>query len=190
MKRSQHASLVLMAVTPLLMTACSNSSNTAHAVPEPQPTVAAYEDVEACNMDGRSASDCQKAMREAEEQKPRFASQKECEKEFSDCRENVIPGTGNQSAFSPMLMGFIMGRTMDGSSGGGSTSSFQQGRGLYRDRGGSLTQVAKTSSGQSVMNAYHAPLGNKTSVSQAQASARSASVSRGGFGRSGRSFGG
>lgn len=178
-KRSHSVCLLLMAASPLILTACTQQpppipSEQSYASEAQAVAPKAYQDVQSCVNDGKNLNDCEAgfatAQSEREQNAPRFASKEECEQQYEACGPNEVNPTTPQSAgggfFMPLMVGYMMGNMMNNNQGLGSS--------LYRTKGGEVSRL-------------------NYSGSQAQMQpARAATQARGGFGRSaaGRSSGG
>jgi uncharacterized protein YgiB involved in biofilm formation len=177
MRRSRSIALLFMAVAPIALTACDDSSK------KPTPVGSFHTETE-CRASGQFSDDqCQAAIRTAAEQHesraPRYQSREECEAAHGAeaCMSREQAGTG-QSFFMPMMMGFMVGRML---SGGG-----MMGAPLYASAAGPTSyrtaQGAPIKPGVATMPATAAA----STMQSASAPARTASsfnnVERGGFG--------
>lgn len=159
-KRSRSVGLLLMASTPIVLTACNQPTHLNESSPQ------AYSTVQSCVNDGRPRSDCEKsfatAQNEREKNAPRFATQQECEQQFEQCGPNQSGGV-----FMPLLAGYMVGRLMNSN-----TPSTGMGSSLYRSKNGDISRLNHTSEGKAHLTPVR--------------SASAPTASRGGFG--GRSY--
>lgn len=166
-KRSRSVGLLLMAATPIVLTACSKPSQ--FETPS-SSNAQAYASVQSCVNDGRTQSECESALATAQQEReksaPRFASKDECEKQFDHCGPNQAGGV-----FMPLLAGYMVGsminRTDDRNRGAGF-----MGNSVFRSKNGDINRLSHTADG-------------KASVKSVR-TAHAPTASRGGFG--GRSY--
>ena len=126
MKRSTTASLVLMGLAPLLLTACDDT---------PAPTQQSFATVDSCVAAGVSHDTCQaahdQAVANAEKDSPHFGTLEQCIAQFGAgmCQQS----SGDHGSFwMPMLGGFLIARLFDSSN---NTSYVPVGP-IYRSAGG------------------------------------------------------
>jgi len=147
-----------------------------------EPT--SYATIQECTQDGNSFDTCTKAQNEAkaetEKNAPKFASQEQCQAQFSNCQQSSSGGW-----FMPALMGYMVGNMM-------SNGSRQVATPIYYDRdrrpqaAGFVGGVYRPIPAAPTYTARAA-----ARASAARASASTGSRSSGGFGsRAGGSFGG
>lgn len=172
MKRSISASLALMGAAPLFLVACGSDSQVKEDI--------AYDSEATCVADGNRAADCALAFNKAVEDAPKFATEEDCKTSFDGCQK-VTDNNGN-SWFMPMMMGYMLARTM----GGGGAAAV--GRPLYQSRGGALTEVSKVSNGGYSMRPHPGSVASMSNLSSVR-SAANARTTRG-FGGSSRISGG
>ncbi|MBD8898475.1 DUF1190 domain-containing protein [Rhodanobacter sp. DHG33] len=109
MKRSTTASLVLMGLAPLLLTACDDP---------PAPTQQSFATVDNCVAAGVPRDTCQtahdQAIANAEKDSPHFGTLEQCIAQFGAgmCQQS---GGDHGSFWMPMLGGFMIARLFDSS---------------------------------------------------------------------------
>lgn len=154
--------------------------------------VAAFTSVTECVASGDyNRQQCEDAQRTANNDDnraaPRFADQDVCEKQFGS-GSCLVRTEGNQSFFTPLLTGFLIGQLANG-------GGYRYG-GLYRDR---RDDRYYTGSGAWLYNGgyggrgYRYQVGSRaitTPVTTSRIQTRSSVVSRGGFGGRASSRGG
>lgn len=185
MKRSTSITLLLMGSATLAMVACDDSKPTQAGV---------YSSIEECTANGtHTAAECRdqfdKAKQEHIKSGPKFSSREDCEAEFGRDRcerpSNASNNNGGGSFFMPLMMGYMVGKMMNG---GGSAFS----QPLYRPNsapsggGGYSPGTWRTSNNTEVARQTGA-----TSVSSNafRSSGQTTTLSRGGFGARGASVG-
>ena len=172
--RSIGVSLVVSA-SLISLTACD----------EPKVDASVFKSLEQCKKDPMMrASQCETSFKEARNQHaavaPKYTSQADCQADFGKGKCEPAPygtSTGG-SVFMPMMMGYMMGSML-----GGRTSMMSQP--LYRSAKNPGT--FRTADNRSVGSKT-----GKTSVARSATSRpsfKSSTISRGGFGSSGRRFG-
>ncbi len=173
MKRSRYVALLAMGASALALSACGESETPAGV----------YTSVDQCIADKQfSEADCRKAFDVAKEEHkkvaPKYASKTDCEADFGagKCETAPYRTSSGGSTFMPLLVGYMMGRSM----GGQSAFTPQP---LYRTPGGTNFRTGD-----------NRVVTNKTglqSVPQSTTSSafKSTTTSRGGFGRSGSVYG-
>lgn len=148
-----------------------------------------YSNLDACSEE-LAAEDCRQALAEAQrghlESAPKFASREECEAEIGPdaCQQVEVQTAGGQtqSLFMPMLMGFMLGRAL--SPRLPNAMPVYVGRDGFAHTGG--TRLGTVPGGRAGLGA-----GTTTVRSGPGGFGQVASApSRGGFGSTGRSFGG
>jgi uncharacterized protein YgiB involved in biofilm formation len=163
-----------------------------------------YPSVEACRQDFEPES-CDEGLKAAEAQHaqsaPKFASRDECVNAgFDNC--GPVPGAGGTGSFMPMLMGYMMGRSLSqpgsfgtfqaGQRDGGGARAPYSAKPVYADRNGYVytgdREVSRLSPAQDVKG--NQPLSVRTRVTPTGEVAGTRSVSRGGFGTTGSRFSG
>jgi uncharacterized protein YgiB involved in biofilm formation len=175
MKRWNFLSVAMMSASILALNACE----------EAKVDASVYESVEQCKDDPvATAKQCQSSFKEAQDQHaavaPKYSSLKDCQADFGSekCEQAPYQTSSGGSVFMPMMMGYMMGSMM-----GGRGSMFSQP--LYRS--------AQNPSG--FRTADNRNVGAKTGSTQVARSAtnrpsfKRSTMSRGGFGSSGRRFG-
>lgn len=175
MKRSRSVMLLSMGVSALALTACG----------EDQSDALLYQSVQQCLADGKvSREDCLKGAREAKQQHaavaPKYRSKADCEADFGEGKCETAPyrTTAGGSVFMPLLVGYMMGRTL-----GGGARGFG-GQPLYRSKDD--PKNFRTADNKSVGARTGAV---KVPRSTTAAPARKLyTMRRGGFGASGRSL--
>jgi uncharacterized protein YgiB involved in biofilm formation len=175
MKRSRSIALVMMGAGTVVLTACE----------EPQVDVSVFENVEQCvDQPGASRAACEEAFGIAEAQHaavaPKYADREACEADFGpeQCQQAPQEAQGGGSFFMPLMMGYMMGSMMSGR-GAAATQP------LYRSADDPNT--FRTADNRSVGSTT-----GRTTVSRAAAApptAKSYTVSRGGFGERARAIG-
>ena len=176
MKRWNSISLaLLMGVSAIALTACE----------EPTVEAAIFESLEQCiNDPDVSREQCELNYKEARGQHaavaPKYTSEADCQADFGAgrCEQAPYRSSSGGSIFMPLMMGYMMGSMI-----GGRRSMMSQP--LYRS----------ASSPNTFRTADNRSAGSKTGRTQVARSAttrpsfKSSTISRGGFGRSGRRFG-
>jgi len=179
MKRSTTASLLLMSVVPMLLTACDDPSSTA-----PQITSQSYPTVAACTTAGNPQAECQKAFAQAQANAtagaPHYKTRDDCIKEFGPdmCQPHSDAGG---SFFMPMMTGFMLSRMLDGGSSNYSSAP------LYRQRNGQDYGPRGAYAGSGFSSGSS---GWTTGHSSDGAGSRAITASRGGFGSASAARGG
>ncbi|MEE3001011.1 MAG: DUF1190 domain-containing protein [Pseudomonadota bacterium] len=172
--RSIGVSLVVSA-SLISLTACD----------EPKVDASVFKSLEQCKKDPMMrASQCETSFKEARNQHaavaPKYTSQADCQADFGEgkCERAPYRTSTGGSVFMPMMMGYMMGSML-----GGRTSMMSQP--LYRSAKNPGT--FRTADNRSVGSKT-----GKTSVARSATSRpsfKSSTISRGGFGSSGRRFG-
>jgi uncharacterized protein YgiB involved in biofilm formation len=177
MKPWKSISVVLLSgVSAIALAACE----------EPRVDAAIYDDLQQCIEDPDIPRDqCLAAYKEARSQHasvaPKYSSKEECQADFGDgkCERAPYQSRSGGGIFMPMMMGYMMGSYL----GGGRRSVASQP--LYRS-----ADDAKT-----YRTADNRKAGSTTGRTQIASSAasrpsvKSSTLSRGGFGSSGRRYG-
>lgn len=176
MKRWNSISVVMMmGVSAIALSACE----------EPKVDAAVYDSVEQCIKDPSvPRGECEQSYKEARTQHaavaPKYSSESDCQAEFGvgKCEQAPYRTSSGGSVFMPLMMGYMMGSYI----GGRRTMMSQP---LYRSAGSSKT--FRTADNRNV--------GSTTGRTRVASSAtrrpsfKSSTLSRGGFGASGRRFG-
>ena len=175
MKRSRSIALVMMGAGSIVLTACD----------EPQVDANVFRDVEQCiDQPGASRAACEEAYGVAAAQHaavaPKYVDKADCEADFGAGQCETAPYRTQEggSVFMPLMMGYMMGRML----GGGRLFGAQP---LYRSADAPGT--FRTADNKSVGTATGA-----TKVAQsatARPTAKTSTVTRGGFGARARTFG-
>ena len=175
MKRSRSIALVMMGAGGLVLTACD----------EPQVDANVFRDVEQCiDQPGASRVACEEAYGTAAEQHaavaPKYIDKADCEADFGAGQCETAPYRTQEggSVFMPLMMGYMMGSMLGGRGGFGAQP-------LYRsaDTPGTYRTADNKSVGTNT---------GATKVAQsatARPTAKTSTVSRGGFGARARSYG-
>jgi len=131
MKRSRQLALLVMAQTPLLLTACSE--------PEPVNKQGFYTSVDACMRDGNPKETCDRAAQTAETaanapDAPRYKTKAECIAEFGDlCTERQHEGG---SIWGPLMAGFMLSQILAPNR----PAAYLDASPIYRSRGGQYVE--------------------------------------------------
>ena len=184
MKRSRTVRLTLMgAATATTVAACD---------PAPSAAPPAFTNIQTCVSAGYSEASCrtsyENALREHQEKAPRFASKDECLKtaDVTDCVEAPVrQGDGSMTnMFIPLMAGYMLANVMQRPGGGYYGGPIYHSRSYgssYRD----LDDVRSARTGGSMVSRPPSvPSVNRP------ANVGTTTISRSGFGSSGRSFGG
>ena len=199
-RRLRSSGLVLtglMAGTAMSISACDGSPAATQWGDPPAATreveAKTFASLDECKSSGdMTPAQCETAYAEAQkasaENAPKFSDQQSCEERYGV--DQCVPRSsqGGGSFFTPLLTGFIVGQAL--SNMGGS----YRGAPMYRDRegtyyGGSgypLSRDYVTGRTRVRTDSFDAPEARAPTRVQS----RSSVISRGGFGGSGRSFGG
>ena len=176
MKRWNSISVVgLMGVSAIALTACE----------EPKVDAAIFDNLQQCIDDRGIPSDqCEQSYREARTQHaavaPKYSSELDCQADFGvgKCEQAPYRTSSGGSVFMPLMMGYMMGSFI----GGRRTMMSQP---LYRS----------ADNPKSFRTADNRNVGSTTGRTRVAGSAtrrpsfKSSTLSRGGFGASGRRFG-
>lgn len=167
MKRSRTVSLAVMGLTPLLLTACDDT----------QKSQQVFTTLDNCSAAGVPQADCEaaysKAMAEAPNLAPHYATQASCAQDYSldACQQNAtVPGG---PVWSPAMNGFLIGRVVHD----GRTSYFPAGP-VFRKRD-------DTNYSPRYGHVYSGGTGGWHSSSSSEAVGEGDTVGRGGFGHGG-----
>ena len=187
----------LMAGTAISVSACDDPGTATQWGDPPAASsevdAKTYASLDDCKKSGdMTAEQCDTAYAQAQKDSaanaPRFGDQQTCEERYgvSQC----VPRNDNNggSFFTPLLTGFIVGQALSNMGGG------YRGAPMYRDRegtyyGGSgypLSRDYVTGRTRVRSDSFDAP----SAQAPTRVQSRSSVISRGGFGGSGRSFGG
>jgi len=173
MKRSRYVALLAMGASALVLSACGESETPAGV----------YTSVDQCMADKQfTEAECRKAFATATEEHkkvaPKYASKADCEADFGagKCEESPYRTSSGTSTFMPLLVGYMLGRTLSGQPG------FTP-QPLYRTPG---DQTFRTGDNR--------PVTSKTGIQNVPQSAttsafKSTTTTRGGFGRTGSVYG-
>lgn len=173
MKRSRYVALLAMGASALALSACGESETPAGV----------YTSVDQCIADKQfTDAECRKAFDTAKEEHkkvaPKYASKADCEADFGagKCEESPYRTTSGTSTFMPLLVGYMLGRTISGQPG------FTP-QPLYRTPGDSTFRTGD-----------NRPVTSKTGLQSVPHSAttsafKSSTTTRGGFGRNGAVYG-
>ncbi|MEE3000102.1 MAG: DUF1190 domain-containing protein [Pseudomonadota bacterium] len=163
----------------------SASLITLTACEEPKVDASVFKSLSQCKNDPMMrASDCESSFKQAKAQHasvaPKYASKADCQADFGEGKCETAPyrTTTGGSVFMPMMMGYMMGSMM-----GGRGSMFSQP--LYQSAGNPGT--FRTADNRNVGSTT-----GRTSVARSATNRptfKNSTISRGGFGRSGRRFG-
>lgn len=173
MKRSRYVALLAMGASALALSACGESETPAGV----------YTSVDQCIADKQfTDAECRKAFDTAKEEHkkvaPKYASKADCEADFGagKCEESPYRTTSGTSTFMPLLVGYMLGRTLSGQPGFAPQP-------LYRTPGDSTFRTGD-----------NRPVTSKTGLQSVPHSAttsafKSSTTTRGGFGRNGAVYG-
>jgi uncharacterized protein YgiB involved in biofilm formation len=173
MKRSTTATLVLMGLTPLFLTACDDDSK--------QVSQQNFTSVDACTQAGVPQATCQKAYDDAqanaEKSEPHFKTYQDCVAQYGAdmCRQGTSATEG--SFWGPLMTGFLISRML----GGGSAMYYPAGP-IFRQSSGSYYSPTGGVFGGSYSSGSS---GWRTASASGDGSAggsRAITASRGGFG--------
>ncbi len=190
-KRSRTVALTILGAASFAVAGCREEQVDAQAFPDLASCEAA-----AANGGLFTVEECKQSFAEAEalhvESAPRYDSLVVCEEQHGqgNCgsEDQQVSNGGSGSIFMPLLAGYLLGNML-GRAGGGMAAA----QPMYRNASGSFTNASRTSTfssnnGRGTMSSQQfirpAATAGKPPMTRATAS------SRGGFGRSGRSFGG
>ena len=175
MTRSRSIALVMLGAGSIVLTACD----------EPQVDANVFRDVEQCiDQPGASRAACEEAYGVAAAQHaavaPKYVDKADCEADFGAGQCETAPYSTREggSVFMPLMMGYMMGSMLGGGRGFGAQP-------LYRSADAPGT--FRTADNKSVGTATGA-----TKVAQsatARPTAKTSTVTRGGFGARARTFG-
>ncbi len=181
MKRSRHASLVILGAAAFALAGCQETKTEAAAFPDLASCKAA------ASADGWfSAEDCEATFAEAQavhdETAPRYESQALCEEEHGPgaCGADSVSGSGGGggSIFMPLLMGYMLGQALGGGRPMAQPVMQKAGGGFATPNGASISRLG--GSGSISATAF-----DKAPVTKGLAPMTKAQVqSRGGFGGS------
>ncbi|MCW5774250.1 MAG: DUF1190 domain-containing protein [Rhodospirillaceae bacterium] len=173
MKRSRYVSLLAMGASAFALTACGESESPAGV----------YTSAEQCVADKQfSEAECRKAFATATEEHkkvaPKYNTKADCEADFGagKCEESPYRTTYGGHTFMPLMMGYMLGRTLSGQPG------FTP-QPLYRANGESTFRTGDNRTVTSKTGLQSVPKSTTTSLF------KSSTTTRGGFGRNGRVYG-
>ena len=174
MKRSRYVALLAMGASALALSACGESETPAGV----------YTSVDQCMADKQfTDAECRKAFATATEEHkkvaPKYANKTECEADFGagKCEESPYRTTSGGYTFMPLMVGYMLGRSMGGQSAFAPQPLYRSGTGTNFRTGDNRSVTSKTGM-QSV------PRSATTSAF------KSTTTSRGGFGRNASTYGG
>lgn len=174
MKRSSSIALIMISTSALALSACD----------EPQVDAEIYTSLGECARESQmSDADCREgylqARRQHGEVAPKYASREECVADFGEnnCETSSYRTEQGGSVFMPLMMGYMMGRVLSG----GSVAP----QPLYRTAGDSST--FRTADNRTVGRST-GPVRVASAAAKAP-SAKSSTISRGGFGATARASG-
>ena len=175
MNRCKFLTAAMVSVSVIALGACE----------EAKVGASVYDSLEQCKNDPTvSFEECQKSFKEARDQHaavaPKYSSLADCQADFGaeKCEKSPYRTSSGGSVFMPMMMGYMMGSML-----GGRGSMISQP--LYRSA--QNPNAFRTADNRNV--------GTKTGPTQVARSAtkrpsfKTSTISRGGFGSSGRRFG-
>lgn len=178
MKRSRTASLVVMGLTPLLISACDDTSKSQQE----------FASVDACTKAGVPAATCDSSHNEAlvltSQFAPHYSSESLCDTDFE--QDSCVEGAdGNHNVYwSPVMTAFLVGRVVRGSD----TSYYPAGpifhrhdRSDYSPRYGSVYSGGGSGGGLGGGGSGGGS-GGWHAVSSEESAGEGDTVSRGGFG--------
>ena len=175
MKRSRSIALVLMGAGTVALTACE----------EPKVDVSLFQDVEQCvDQPGASRAACEEAFQASEAQHaavaPKYTDREACEADFGaeQCEPAPQEAQGGGSIFMPLMMGYMMGSMMSGRGGVAPQPLYRSADDPKTFRTADNRSVGATTGRATVSRAAAAP-----------PTAKSYTVSRGGFGERARAVG-
>ena len=155
------------------------------ACEEPKVDAAVFNSLQQCiNDPGMLREQCEKSYADARSQHasvaPKYTSVQDCQADFGAgrCEQSPYRTSRGGSVFMPLMMGYMMGSMMGG-------RGFSNSQPLYRS----------TSDPKNYRTADNKKAGSKTGRTRVAKSAsqrpsfKSSTISRGGFGSSGRRFG-
>jgi uncharacterized protein YgiB involved in biofilm formation len=168
MKRSRTASLVVMGLSPLLLTACDDT----------QKSQQVFTTLENCGESSVPAAVCQQAYYQATAQAPKaapsFASQDACAQQYDtdSCKE--IDDTNGIASWHPAMYGFMIGRVIEN----GTTRYFPAGPVFHKRDDSYYSSHYGRVYATGTSDGWH-------SVSSSEAVGEGDTVGRGGFGGEG-----
>lgn len=172
MKRSRSVKLVAMGTGLLLVAACE----------EAKVDIALFESVKQCTGLGFTAQECEANYKEAQANHvnvaPKYTKREDCEADFGAASCEVAPQrtASGGSVFMPLMAGYMMGSILSGGRRGAGQPLYKSANDRSTFRTGDNKAVAKTTGRTQVAR----------SATQT-ASAKTRTVSRGGFGAGARS---
>ena len=171
MKRSTTATLLLMGIAPLMLSACDD--------PQPQIQSQAFKTVADCTSAGNTPAECQTAFSQAQMRAsaaaPHYSSLAACIQQFGPdmCQER----SGSEGSFwGPLMTGFMISHML-----GSSSPSYYGAAPLYTQSNGQYyaSPTSRGSFGSTV-----------TTSAGSDAGSRAITASRGGFGSESAARGG
>jgi uncharacterized protein YgiB involved in biofilm formation len=167
MKRSRYVALLAMGASALALSACGESETPAGV----------YTGVDQCITDKQfTEAECRKAFDTAKEEHkkvaPKYASKADCEADFGvgKCEDSPYRTSSGTSTFMPLMIGYMLGRTLGGQPG------FTP-QPLYRTQGGTQFRTGDNRPVTAKTGLQNVPASTTTSAF------KSTTTTRGGFGR-------
>ena len=171
MKRSKHLKIALMGATALTLVACDNPQD-----------VGIFETVEQCaEQEGFDINSCESSLAQAQashaQVAPKYTSVADCEADFgaAQCEQSPQQTQSGGSVFMPLMMGYMMGNMMSGSSRAASQP-------LYR----STSDPKNFRTGDNHKVSGKTGLSTVSSTAARAPSAKTSTIRRGGFGTGAR----
>lgn len=173
MKRSRHVALLAMGASALVLSACGESETPAGVYTSADQCIA---DKQFTDAECRSAFDT--AKDEHKKVSPKYAAKADCEADFGagKCEESPYRTTSGTSTFMPLMIGYMLGRTLGGQPGFAPQPLYRTQNGTQFRTGDNRPVTAKTG------------LQNVPKSTTASAF-KSTTMARGGFGRNGSVYG-
>jgi len=167
MKRSRYVQLLAMGASALALSACG----------EKETPAGVYTSIDQCIADKQfTDAECRKAFDVAKEEHkkvaPKYASKSDCEADFGagKCEESPYRTTSGTSTFMPYFVGYMLGRSLSGQ------PAFTP-QPLYRTQGGTQFRTGDNRPVTAKTGVQSVPHSTTTSAF------KSATTTRGGFGR-------
>ncbi len=176
MKRGNSFSVVmLMGVSLVALSGCE----------EPKIDAAVFNSLQQCVDDpGIPRGECEQNYKEAQSQHaavaPKYTSQADCQADFGDgrCEQAPYQSSSGGSIFMPLMMGYMMGSMIGGRRSMASQPLYRSAQSPNSFRTADNRNVGATTGRTKV-----------ASSATRRPSVKSSTISRGGFGSSGRRFG-
>ena len=173
MKRSKYVALLAMGASALALSACGESETPAGV----------YTSADQCIADKQfTEAECTKAFDTAKEEHkkvaPKYASKADCEADFGvgKCEDSPYRTSSGTSTFMPLMIGYMLGRTLGGQPG------FTP-QPLYKTQNGTQFRTGDNRPVTSKTGLQSVPQSTTTSAF------KSTTTTRGGFGRTGSVYG-